>query len=56
MGIALTEEFTKDKNEPAFYTSDELDLLYKLETEQVVTVSHEQAMENLRNVLGLTEK
>lgn len=56
MSIALTKKFTKDENKPVFYTADELDLLHKLETGQVVTVNHEQAMKNLRKVLGLTEK
>lgn len=56
MGVAVLPQDLMNKQEPAFYTADELDLLHKLENGLVETASHEQVMENLRKTLGLTEK
>lgn len=55
MGIALHQDFINEC-ENTFYTTDELDLLHKLENGLVATTTHEQVMENLRNALGLAEK
>ena len=55
MSIALPQNLL-DKREAAFYTDDEQDLLHKLENGLVPTVSHDQAMENLRKTLGLSEQ
>ncbi|WP_439238777.1 hypothetical protein [Lonepinella sp. BR2919] len=38
-----------------FYTTDELDLIYKMQNELEETITHEEAMRNLRKVLKLDE-
>ncbi|WP_439294835.1 hypothetical protein [Lonepinella sp. BR2882] len=38
-----------------FYTTDELDLIYKMQNGLEETITHEEAMRNLRKVLKLDE-
>lgn len=57
MAFTLSDDLTlnEDKKDH-FYTDDEQALLYQLENGLVKTKSNDQVMENLRRVLGLTEK
>ena len=54
MQIALPNAPTFEKKE-SFYTEDELYLLHQLENDLVKSKSHDDVMENLRQVLKLDE-
>ena len=54
MQIALPNTSTFEKKE-SFYTEDGLYLLHQLESDLVKSKSHDDVMENLRQVLKLDE-
>jgi hypothetical protein len=54
MQIALPNTPTFEKK-ASFYTDDELYLLHQLENDLVKSKSHDDVMENLRQVLKLDE-